>query len=645
MLDKFFIGLTYMVIVNVIVVYILAFLKLYEALSLIIVYFLLYIFLLQRRDRSPDKVARALGMNIVIGLLDMADSRGGIKGAIYQDIKSRKDILVANLLGIVKRPYILAVLLPLSYIATLRIALVVRTCILGGAQMADPYVHLVWAKYLQRSRLFVDQLYPMGYHAILATIGTLSFMDLYHVIRFTGPVAGILFILTIFYVARSLGVPDMVAILVTVIFGLDMHRWLPADFDRQLRGLPMEFSSIFVLPGLLFLVRYIFTPRKENLYYFFGTVAATSFIHPYSTGYLALGTLPIVSMGCLLRKLTFKNLASLCLASLGGIVLGNLPVLLGFIGGIPTEGSLTWATSTVVLPGGAPAPKSIKILPFIAGFIKGPSWYLLGLGTAVFVIICNGLRMLILGKNSWQSAARLSWGFAAIIMLIFYRLSELSIIAIMDIYRLSLGITLVLCVLFAFAISELVMLSSLLIDHRFITVLVGITMAYTIVSLPPYYPPVTLIEYPAAAENYFRIKAQFPKFEWTLVAPVEQFEESLGYGYHVELWKFFRRYRIEHAEDPDFDPPIPTKYVFFFIEKVPLKIWERGLNPDDFPGPTEKYYRIPEMRANLEQEAYVWCKIFHKTHKNVTVFYEDSELIIYQYEHDPTPYIGKAPQI
>jgi len=151
------------------------------------------------------------------------------------------------------------------------------------------------------------------------------------------------------------------------------------------------------------------------------------------------------------------------------------------------------------------------------------------------------------------------------------------------------------------------------------------------------------IEYDSAVGVYFMVKRDFPLYNWTLVAPVEQYQEALGYGYHYELWLFSEDFSIVDAMNPNFDVPIPTEFIFIYVEKIPLRIWtenELSTTQDRFKGPTEIYYRDSAGRAKLENHMLAWCEAYKKCHDNMVVYYEDDALRVYKIEHDPTKYIS-----
>lgn len=155
------------------------------------------------------------------------------------------------------------------------------------------------------------------------------------------------------------------------------------------------------------------------------------------------------------------------------------------------------------------------------------------------------------------------------------------------------------------------------------------------------YPPGNLYrgqeEYDAAAQNYLKIKAQTPPLGWTIVGPPEQLYEVIGSGWHYEILTFVKNFSLDQARDPRFRIPIPTDYVFFYVEKKPLHFGRevtaadaaRNLEPEG-ADPFMQYYKNKKQRAILEAKAIQWIDTYRQFHSGVKVFYEDSDFKIYR---------------
>ncbi|MEW6230486.1 MAG: hypothetical protein AB1700_20770, partial [Bacillota bacterium] len=126
-----------------------------------------------------------------------------------------------------------------------------------------------------------------------------------------------------------------------------------------------------------------------------------------------------------------------------------------------------------------------------------------------------------------------------------------------------------------------------------------------------------------------------------------QYPQVLNKGWHYESWEFARDFGLAEANDPSFDLPIPTTYVFIFAEKIPLRV-DKSSNPvlahgavsSLAGGSASELYRDPESRAVIQARLIAWAEAYMKTHDNMRVFYEDEEMIVYIIKRAPRRAVG-----
>ena len=99
------------------------------------------------------------------------------------------------------------------------------------------------------------------------------------------------------------------------------------------------------------------------------------------------------------------------------------------------------------------------------------------------------------------------------------------------------------------------------------------------------------LSYSSVTENYYKIKATHRKDTWTIVSTVDELSLTRNKGWHYELWEFI--FRMEQY-DPTRVIQIPTEYVYFVVEKRPLKYAE----PTYLGEPLTLYPRISKDSAN-----------------------------------------------
>ena len=176
-----------------------------------------------------------------------------------------------------------------------------------------------------------------------------------------------------------------------------------------------------------------------------------------------------------------------------------------------------------------------------------------------------------------------------------------------------------------------------------------------------------LTRYPVEISVMDKIIDSYPQFQYTIVSPTDGLYHVNEYGRHEELLTFVQK----SAGDRYF---LPTRYVFVFVEKKPLRYDQNYF----FAGPSwlalEKYtlegsrqapdvwaseisaqaaqkeipqfslpfdnYRYLENRTVVESKAYYWCQRFAELYPHeMSVYYEDDDFVCYYFEQEPhSPY-------
>lgn len=170
------------------------------------------------------------------------------------------------------------------------------------------------------------------------------------------------------------------------------------------------------------------------------------------------------------------------------------------------------------------------------------------------------------------------------------------------------------------------------------------------------------------------IKKEFPRRSYTVIAPTDEVQPLIGYGWHEELLNF-----VEQCEGNSYT--LPTEYVFVYVEKRPLfyaqchflqgPSWlggEKYLEPywevysEKYPGSQASQspeiiasvvskkeaqknipeytnswlmYSLIENRTILESKAYEWCREFSEIHPvEMDIYYEDDDFVCYYFRQD-----------
>lgn len=148
------------------------------------------------------------------------------------------------------------------------------------------------------------------------------------------------------------------------------------------------------------------------------------------------------------------------------------------------------------------------------------------------------------------------------------------------------------------------------------------------VNLAYYNEPVYLIQ---------NIRKEFEKETYTVIATSDEYYQMLDYGFHENLSKF-----MDMVDGNEAEYKIPTKYVFFFIEKKVLQDYYYGSVYVDRKYTTMSYRYMANsqdyyyQRAVIESKAYYWAKRFMEIYPNsCQVYYEDDIYICYLVTQNP----------
>jgi len=175
---------------------------------------------------------------------------------------------------------------------------------------------------------------------------------------------------------------------------------------------------------------------------------------------------------------------------------------------------------------------------------------------------------------------------------------------------------------------------------------IGVTAALTILTITNHFiKPLTMIyATQTSGEVYcnYEIMENYPDKKWTVVTTTNSLQLIKHKGWHMEASTFLAK-----MEDymTSLRVTIPTKYVFFYIEKTPIALGYADYvsNPIANTGPisredAEKYidfrdtmvYNVPN-RQILESRFFYWAKAFEaKYPQEFQVYYEDESFICYR---------------
>ena len=291
-----------------------------------------------------------------------------------------------------------------------------------------------------------------------------------------------------------------------------------------------------------------------------------------------------------------------------------------------------------------------KIKEFLQTIYDFASAYLFGskvAAAAVFIAVLAvgmGVLMLLFRKSRSYGAHYLALTLYVFIIFVFGGAQRLGIMVIFDSPRASVFSEPFYCMLLAlpldilfFAIAKV---RSKPVQCIAATLSLGICAAagYTIVDngLMHKYFDVNLAYYNEPDFLISRIQKEYPKYDYTIVSPTDEYYAVVEHGYHTELSELVA---MVEGKYPAFK--IPTQYIFFFIEKYTLQDYFEGrqfVNRESakkdfiYQASTQDYYY---QRNVIESKAYYWAKEYQRMYPNqMHVYFENDIYICYVLEQN-----------
>jgi hypothetical protein len=316
--------------------YLLVLIKLFELLSIFVILLLLSVwnYVVRKKATSIQYVIDRL----LVSLYDTIDG-------VINPIKSYKERLVQSAAGLrVLRqdflkllPEIASILLVLStvlYSAYLRLY---DAFIHAAPAMSDAYVTLAWMKYIDSRILFHDGIYPQGFHIYLATLSKFAAIDPLYVLRYTGPLNGVLTALGLYFVLSHITRSRLAGAVAASVYGI-FGSYLATEWERQASTNSQEFGFVFVIPTVYFYYRYMMYSKEEDFYTAAAGTAVVGLVHQMAFTFTGAGMCCVIAAGALSGfKDNFKKMCKTAVAGIVCVVISVIPYGIGRLMGIESN--------------------------------------------------------------------------------------------------------------------------------------------------------------------------------------------------------------------------------------------------------------------------------------------------------------------
>ncbi|NRD77985.1 hypothetical protein HPT25_11375 [Bacillus sp. BRMEA1] len=598
-----------MVFFLIITGYILVIVKLYEGLSLLMLFSVIigWNFRIKKRKKMKEGVSSSPLLNKLYDLLD------GLPKTTQQALRTMFNQKQKNLVIKIRTQLKWSLFIEgIALLVIVSFSFYVRfydAFVNAAPPLSDSYVTLAWMKYINNRDLFHDGIYPQGFHIYLASIFKFAAVDSLYILRYTGPLNTLMIVVGLYIVVRKLTNNPVGALTAAWIYGIVWVVFPLFSTDRQAATNSQEFAFVFIYPAVYFFMKFFQTDKKEDLYIGILSTAIIGLVH--SLGYALIGLMLGMMMAA--AAVTLKKSWKPYLQ----IVVGT-----GFTG-------------------------ILSVMPLGAGYLLGK-----GLNASSAAYLTNQ-------NNSYQFAILNEWDYMTIgalglLLLHQFRRKISREERFIGIFTTFTGLS-----IFTLYYAGGVMTHSTVIDSRSIDLwrlvipfCIGISVSYlfnmfkgswrsyvNIVAMvlmisvtfidraSPIIP--YKLEYNENVEQYLRISQQYLPQTWMIVSQDEGYSEVLGKGFHMHLGDFLKTYNPRAKALTKFQQGAPDKnippHVFVFQEK---KVFEVAKTNSVYQILAPKY----KERAKEYKDFTRWLRDRKQAGYKLKIYYQDQHIFVYQFD-------------
>lgn len=545
---------------------------------------------------------------------------------------------------------------------------------------SDMYVHNEWINYMEAGDIFYDGIYPFGMHNILSALHLLSGLALNQIFRYYGALNCFLTaVMAVYFLCQTCRTRAAVLIYLMLYGVTDFAGNVYAY--RMIFTLPQECAMPFLFVCLLFLGKFLESKKKEDGIYFALAASLTLSTH-FFTAIFAIALCGSLVLVYIRRIWKEKLMLPLCRLLLLMMCISLLPFLIGKLEGKYWQGSMSWALNVMktsdteeddadkeeaaitdieeeAIESEADDVAEKKNVAYLFLFMMVEKMYAFW-GYVFWGGMIYAALYFLIGRKKWRDwrnkqlfAVWLTLLFCVILMGYWI----IGLPQLMKEERVRMFIGYFGPMLFVLPLENLAVYLGKWgkrISEVLGLILVGVCfyVTYGLGNIP--FQTYFYLETSTAAEACVKIAREYDKNTWTVVSPVEELPLVRGQGYHYELWEFITN--MERYESDKY-LEIPTKYVFFVLEKKPIPYnvtRVMGQQYDDMPVDLEdakmvvtkemlgisetgsmKYYNIYENRRALEAKLAAWIKVYSEMFpEQMTVYMDSEDCTVYRLEQN-----------
>lgn len=588
--ERFFAGLIRMLALTIVLVYLLVIIKLYELLSLFWILMAINVFLRLPSGKRAGTI-RAGVSSISLWIFDFLDGRVHPFRLLQARIYTESAKITSSARNLAVNEQLIEKIMFAAVLLAAAVMRFIEPLQHAAPLMSDASITLAEVKFLEHRILFPYGIYPMGYHIYLSVLRKFSGSDAIYILKYAGPLSGVLTTLGVYLFVRKLSGRAVPAIAAAFVYGV-MGQFLPIEWGRQAASNNQEFALAFLLPAWHYVLQFLETGRRDYLWTAMTAFAVIGFVHSLILAFVWAG------LGCLLfayllfrtREGILKIRKVLLAVGLAGIV-AALPLPLGLLYGMSFNSSTTDFLTEQIQTVTVPAVTSMDKLA-LAGLV------------------------LFMLYTVWRQRTKPALVQATFIMLtgtasfLMYRyLGVLTHNAVL-IFRMGILWAMLATVGCGLGLGVILKLLPGRIFRMESVICFGL-LAGVVVYVRPDYPQTYRMQYDSNVNQYLRISAEYTATEWMMVSEPEGYDLVLFRSWHMQLREFLQKYMNGNLEE------LKMKDIFIVSEK---KVY-----PVDFDSLKEEMVQREKDYAELAQ----WVDIYKKNHQDLSVYYDDSDITVY----------------
>lgn len=601
MTERIIISYSRMVFMLIVIGYLFVLFKIYEVLSLLLLFLVLGLYRFVEREKKSlvslknHLVKKTLILLDSIATISFKKLRTNITNAIR---KNKRNIFVTR-----HRFSLIESMLLIGSSSFLMYLCFYDAFTSAAPPLSDSYVTLAWMKYIDARQLFNDGIYPQGFHIYLATLFKFAAVDAYYVLRYTGPLNALFYAFGMYLITRKLtgsAAGALVSLIVILVFW-NSPSISPVTVDRLAATNSQEFAFIFVFPAIYFICKYVI--EKQRKYLIAGMTCTTiiGFVHIFAFGFVGLLIVTLVLSASLTLKNRWLYFSKVLYSSIGAVGLSLIPLGIGLFKGYTVHSSsasylfdrkvavyqyaeLSVVDSTVL------CFVALLLLTIISRKSSERERFL-----ALFTVLATiSVFLLYWGGAAWTQST-----------LIASRSIELWGLLV----PFSIGMTFSL--LFKW-------LKNKWEQMMYAAILAAVLISLITIGLHPIVP--YKMEHGENIEQYFSIRNEHLPKTWMIVSQAEGYAVVLGTGFHMHLGDFLQLYKAEEklvkkelAQD-----------IFIFKEK---NIFQVNQSNDIYTRLAPIYERRKEEYDALEE----WISVKQDAGSDLTIYFENENIQVFHY--------------